>query len=141
MCRTKKESTLERYLDLIPAVEQRSALTKLRTSLHNLEIKQGRYVTSRLRPGQRLCGTYHVIDDGMHFVTKSRNNACKHKSFFLEDLIFYPDFITLGDKNKFVYLVKGQDQRALRWLGKLLYNSFNIRNEILHTSSLCILYI
>ena len=72
----KKKSTFERYLDLIPAVEQRIALTKLGTSLHNLEIKQGRYVTLRVSPEQRVCGTWHVLDDGMHFVTKCRINAC-----------------------------------------------------------------
>ena len=137
----KKDFMSERYLDLIPAVKHRIALTKLRTSSHNLEIERGRYVRPRVSPEQRLCSTCHVIDDEIHFVTKCRINACERKSFFQKMSFVDPNFTALDDKNKFVYLMQSQDQRTLRWLAKFLYNSFNIRNEIIYSSSWGIIYV
>ena len=131
----KKDFISERYLDLIPAVKHRIALTKLRTSSHNLEIGRGRYVRPRVSPEQRLCGTCHVIDDKIHFVTKFRVKACERKSFFQNMSFVDPNFTVLDDKNKFVYLMQSQDQRTLRWFAKFLYNSFNICNEIIYSSS------
>ena len=58
----KKDFIRERYLDLMPAVKHRIALTKLRASSHNLEIERRRYVTPRVSPEQRLCSTYHVME-------------------------------------------------------------------------------
>ena len=137
----KKDFISERYLDLIPAVKHRIALTKLRTSSHNLEIERGRYVRPRVSPEQRLCSTCHVIDDEIHFVTKCRINACERKSFFQKMSFVDPNFTALDDKNKFVYLMQSQYQRTLRWLAKFLYNSFNIRNEIIYSSSWGIMYV
>ena len=137
----KKDFISERYLDLIPAVKHRIALTKLRTSSHNLEIERGRYVRPRVSPEQRLCSTCHVIDDEIHFVTKCRINACERKSFFQKMSFVDPNFTALDDKNKFVYLMQSQDQRTLRWLANFLYNSFNIRNEIIYSSSWGIMYV
>ena len=131
----KKDFIGERYLDLTPAVKHRIALTKLRTSSHNLEIERGRYRRPRVSPEQRLCSTCHVIDDEIHFVIKCRINACERKSFFQKMSVVDPNFTALDDKNKFVYLMQSQDQRTLKWLAKFLYNSFNIRNEIIYSSS------
>ena len=125
----------ERNLDLIPAVKHRIALTKLRTSSHNLEIEGRRYVRPRVSPEQRLCSTCHVIDDEIHFVTMCHINACECKSFFQNMSFVDPHFTALDDKNKFVYLMQRQDQQTLRCLAKFLYNSFNIRNETIYRSS------
>ena len=76
----------------MPAVKHRIAQTKLRTSSHNPEIERGRYVTPRVSPEQRLCGTCHVIDYEIHFVTKCRINVCERKSFFSEYAICRPQF-------------------------------------------------
>ena len=122
-------------------MKHRIALTKLRTSSHNLEIERGRYVRPRVSPEQRLCSTYHVIDDEIHFVTKCRINSCERKSFFQKMSFVDPNFTAVDDKNKFVYLMQSQDQRTLRWLAKFLYNSFNIRNEIIYSSSWGIMYV
>ena len=88
-----------------------------------------------------LCGTYHVIDDERHFVTKCRIKACERKSFFQKMSFVDPNFTALDDKNKFVNLMESQDQRTLRWLSKFLHSSFDIRNETIYSSSWCILYI
>ena len=51
----KTNFVTEKYLDLIPVVKHQVALTKLRTSSHNLEIHRGRYVRPRVKTEQRRC--------------------------------------------------------------------------------------
>ena len=58
----------EPYLNTISNVRQRTALTKLRTSSHVLEIERGRYTVPKTAVYDRLCKTCYQIEDEEHFL-------------------------------------------------------------------------
>jgi len=75
----KSAFSCEKYLDTISVPKYRIALTRLRTSSHNLEIERGRYVSPRLIPALRLCTLCQEIDDEIHFVTTCRINSVERE--------------------------------------------------------------
>ena len=131
----KTNFVTEKYLDLIPVVKHRVALTKLRTSSHNLEIERGRYVRPRVKPEQRRCVVCNVMDDEIHFVTQCRINACERRIFYQKMSSADPQFTSLNDKEKFIYLMQSNDQETLRWFAKYIYKSFHTRNELIFNPS------
>ena len=58
----------EPYLNAISNVRHRTALTKLRTSSHVLEIERGRYTVPKTAVYDRLCKTCYKIEDEEHFL-------------------------------------------------------------------------
>ena len=48
---------------------------------------------------------------------------------FMYDKIsgIYSNFIHLNDEDKFIFLMANTDRRILNWLGKFVYQSFQIR--------------
>ena len=94
----KTNFVTEKYLDLIPVVKHRVALTKLRTSSHNLEIERGRYVRPRVKPEQRRCVVCNVMDDEIHFVTRCRINAWERRIFYQKMSSADPQLTYLNDK-------------------------------------------
>ena len=116
----KTNFVTEKYLDLIPVVKHRVALTKLRTSSHSLEIERGRYVRPRVKPEQRRCVVCNVMDDEIHFVTQCRINACERRMFYQKMSSADPQLTSLNDKEKFIYLMQSNEQETLRWFAKYI---------------------
>ena len=42
----------------------------------------------------------------------------------------YSNFIHLNDEDKFIFLMTNTDRRILNWLGKFVYQSFQIVDRI-----------
>ena len=42
----------------------------------------------------------------------------------------YSNFIHLNDEDKFIFLMTNTDHRILNWLGKFVYQSFQIKERI-----------
>ena len=70
----KSQNVSEKYLDLISNPKNRIAISKLRTSSHNLEIERGRYTRPKVNPENRLCPLCYVVDNEIHFVVRCRIN-------------------------------------------------------------------
>ena len=115
--------------------KHRVALTKLRTSSHNLEIERGRYVRPRVKPEQRRCVVCNVMDDEIHFVTQCHINASERRIFYQKMSSVDPQFTSLNDKEKFIYLMQSNEQETLRWFAKYIYKSFHTRNELIYNPS------
>ena len=59
---------LEPYLNSISDSPYRTALTRLRTSSHVLEIERGRYTVPKTAVGDRLCKICQQMEDEAHFL-------------------------------------------------------------------------
>ena len=70
--KTEFRSWTESYFDCIFVPKFRIALSKLRSSSHNLEIERGRYVRPKKDVDERVCLLCNVVGDQIHFVT----NCC-----------------------------------------------------------------
>ena len=76
----------ECYLKHISKPKFRIALSKMRASLHDLEVERGRYGRPKLDITERLCILCHVIKDEEHFVTDCVTNREMRKSFFEKNI-------------------------------------------------------
>ena len=68
----KHEFGMEPYLLKVSNFKYRNAITKLRTSSHDLMIEIGRRGVTRLPQEQRLCKICNVIEDESHFLLSCR---------------------------------------------------------------------
>ena len=129
----KTEFRTESYLDCIYVPRRfRIALSKLRSSSHNLEIERGRYVRPNKDVDERVCLLCNVVDNEIHFVT----NCCINER---ERLVLYqkldttvPEFTLLSDRDKFVYLMGNRNENVMTWFAKFVHLSFHVRNEKLY---------
>ena len=71
----------ECYLKSISNPKLRIALSKLRTSSHDLEIERGRYVRPKLNVDERLCLSCNVVENEEHFVTAWKDNEVERALF------------------------------------------------------------
>ena len=46
-----------------------------------------------------------------------------------------PQFTSLNDNEKFIYLMQSNEQETLRWFAKYTYKSFHTRNELIYDPS------
>ena len=59
-----------------------AALSKLRTSSHNLEMERGRYTRPKLNVDLRLCMSCNVAEDEEHFVLLCQDNRVERELLF-----------------------------------------------------------
>ena len=123
----------EPYLHLIKEQRYRIALSRLRTNSHTLEIECGRHDRPKKPIEARLCSTCSLVEDEQHFVCACLVN--REIRAFMYDKIsgIYSNFIHLNDEDKFIFLMANTDRRILNWLGKFVYQSFQIRDRISRT--------
>ena len=69
------------YLKSISNPKLRVALSKLRTSLHDLEIERGRYVRPKLNVDERLCMSCNVVENEEHFATACKDSEVERALF------------------------------------------------------------
>ena len=123
----------ECYLEHISKPKFRIALSKLRASSHDLEIEWGWYVRPILGINERLCISYHVIEEvEEHFVADCVNNRQMRKLFF--------EKITLRELGFANWtIVWWSDFTHIKWSYPSVYFSF-VHCSILTTSFYCLIY-
>ena len=89
--------------------------SKLRASSHDLEVKRGRYVRPKLDVNERLCISYHVIEDEEHFITDCVNNRGTRKKSLRE-----PGFANRTNREEFVFLMSCGDPQISSWFSIFL---------------------
>ena len=79
----------------------RTAIAKLRTSSHVLEIERGRYDKPKIATHLRTCTVCHMIEDEEHFVTacKINESECKELRQKIENI--YPLFKNINERRMF----------------------------------------
>ena len=127
--RIKHDFGYEQYMSLISNKKYRIAMTRFRASSHSLEVERGRYTIPVTPIINRLCHRCGVIEDELHFLLNCRLYDADRHTLFDKILGIHPNFTSLADPNKFVFLLSNKEARILTWVGKFIYDSFNKRTE------------
>ena len=100
----KTEIGMEKYLNSIENIRDRTALTKLRLSNHTLMIEKGRHLG--LQENQRLCPFCdNKVENEHHFVIECSTFDEIRKALFLEMAEIDNTFNDLDDNDKFIFLL------------------------------------
>ena len=98
---------MESYLDNVTIVKHRIALTRLRVSCHNLEIKVLCYHRPPVTPiHQCVCRMCQVLEDEMHFVCVCPRLSSLKVELFFSVTFYYPSFALLSVADQLIYLLK-----------------------------------
>ena len=119
----------ESYLDSISDSRHRTALTRLRTSSHVLEIERGRYTVPKTAVGDRLCKICHQIEDEAHFLIGCKLYDIHRQELYVKVSARWTDFSLVNGRGKFIFLMSCTDPYIWGWQSKFVYKSFNKRTE------------
>ena len=124
----KKELRWENYLSCVQNPQYRNALTKFRTSSHTLEIERGRHTNPITPVEQRLCNVCHVLEDELHFLLECNMFTDERTAFLYQIQNKYSQFITLDNKEKFIFLLQNEDTQVITWTAKFIHHAMKKRN-------------
>ena len=105
-----------------------SAIAQLRASSHTLAIEKGRYERPKQPIEQRLCNYCNLLEDKVHFVTICQCNIIERNILYENVNNVYPNFQSLSNQQKFIFMMQSEDSAVLTWFGKFIYKSFKKRN-------------
>ena len=152
----KTSFSREAYLDLVRNRNQRTWLTRLRTSAHTLAIEKGRYCGKPIE--QRIC-TYCTpsaatqappaqppptgstssgttpspqgcIDDEFHFLMKCNTFTTSRNCLFGKIASIYPGFSQLNENQKFTYLLTPKTAQESKLTSKFIKILFEWREKV-----------
>ena len=122
---------MEQYLDTITDIRYRTALTRLGTISHILEIERGRYTYTVPRTPicDRLCINCNDVEDEIHFLVYCKLYEESRNIFYQKVARRNSDFVDFTDHEKYIFLMKTTDPFIPVWFGKYVFKLFNIRTE------------
>ena len=100
----------EKYLHNVLDDRYRTAIAKLRTSSHVLEIERGRHAKPKIATHLRTCTVCHTIEDEDHFVTACEINESERKELHRKIENIYPLFKNMNERQMFLYLMSNKDR-------------------------------
>ena len=120
-CIFKHDFKQEKYLDVISENKFKVALSRFRTSSHDLRIETGRY--DDIAQAQRLCKSCNMgkTEDEFHFLLvcpKYRDLRCK---YFIRYFCHWPTI------NKFENIMSSSSNKVLHNISKYIYFAMKIR--------------
>ena len=121
----------EWYLNKCQNKKHRHYFAKLRMSAYRLEIETARYSKKRLPPSLRICKmcTNSVCEDEPHFLLKCSKYEQLRKEMFSKIQEHYPNFSSICDKDKFIWLMSSADKIVIQAVAAYTFNSFEIRGN------------
>ena len=124
----KTEPGMEKYLDSIKNIKNRTALTKLRLSNHELMIEKGRH--QDLLENQRFCPFCdNRIENEQHFVMECPTYNVLRQNLFDNIIENENEFNGLNELEKFCFLLTEPDAGDL--ISEYLNKTFQIRKYLL----------
>ena len=127
----KQNFTCENYLYLLKNDKYRTALSKFRTSSHNLEVERGRHTNPVTPLERRLCLMCQEIEDEIHFTTCCQMYKTERLDLYTKVRKKFSNFCTLNDSEKFIFLMQSNDAYVITWMAKFVYRSMSKRSDIL----------
>ena len=125
----KTEFHFEKYLEAITDCRYRTAMTKLRSSSHTLEIERGRYTKPKTDISERLCPLCNSVEDEIHFLVNCKLYEAERLHFFSKLMTKIRNFSELDDVEKFILFMSSEDNQIVTWTGKFIDKSFNIQSR------------
>ena len=84
---------IEPYLHKVKNFKYRTAIAKLRTSSHSLEVERGRYTKPKTPAHQRLCFMCKTVEDEFHFIMECECNSGLRHGLFDKMCNQYKNFV------------------------------------------------
>ena len=118
----KHTYSLEPYLTLNLSKKTFNAISRFRTSSHNLRIETGRHETPKTPLQERLCLKCNngEIEDEIHFLIKCSNNTIHRTKLFNKASINIPNFNELDTTDKFKAIMSNKTSDMIQALGNFL---------------------
>ena len=124
----KTEIGMEEYLDSIKNIKDRTALTKIRLSNHDLMIEKGRH--QGLQENLRLCPFCdNKIENEQHFIIECHTYNVLRQPLFTSMAEINNEFDTLNDERKFCFLLTSPDAR--KKISEYLNKTLQIRKYLI----------
>ena len=130
----KHNFAYENYLDIVSNIKHRNALTRLRTSSHNLMIETGRYIRPKIPISDRLCVTCKEIEDECHFLIQCRIFHEERNHLFTTIEKLCPLFSNLNPTNKMLYLLAAEGE-TIKETAKFCHTAMEKRKNIIRPIS------
>ena len=131
----KQRYVTEPYLYLVKYIKYRVALSRFRSSSHTLEIERGRYAKPIIPVQERLCRVCLVLEDGRHLLFHCVLYDGERRKLLSKIEARYNGFLSLDIHQMWSFLLSNEDCQCLTWLGKYLYDAFDIRNRYIASIS------
>ena len=127
----KQDLKLEKYLTCVSVRAHRIALTKLRTSAHQLRTETGRY--QKLEEAERKCLLCELgeIESEIHFLTRCPFFNERRKTFFNFASKLIQNFNNLETDKQFLALMSCENETILKKLRQFVFGSFKKRTGFL----------
>ena len=122
---------LENYIRILNTKQNRSALTKIRISSHNLRIESGRYGRQRIERSDKVCTVCNSgeIEDEYHFIL-----ICPAYSDFRKNYISRKYFRVRPNMFKLLQLLNSSNVRILLNLSRFITCATKQRLSLLNTN-------
>ena len=126
----KQDLKLEKCLTCVSVRAHQIALTKLRTSAHQLRIETGRY--QKFEEAERKCLLCELgeIESEIHFLTGCPFFNKRRKTFFNFASKVIQNFNNLETDKQFLALMSCENETILKKLGQFVFGSFKKKNGI-----------
>ena len=118
-------------LYLLKNDKYRTALSKFRTSSHNLEVERGHQTNPVTPLERRLCLMCQKIEDEIHFTTRCQMYKTERLHLYTKVRNKFLIFCTLNDSEKFIFLMQSNDAHVITWMAKFVYRSMSKRSDVL----------
>jgi hypothetical protein len=128
----------EPYIDLVQSRNQRSFLTRLRVSAHNLEIEKLRYSRPPIPASSRICRfcSSGEIGDEKHFLMKCDTFAIKRACFLGKMSSIIPGFCNLSSDAQLNTILCPKSTAAVKVVNKFTRIMFLARDQLSEDSEL-----
>ena len=124
----KTEIGIEKYLSITENIIERTAITKIRLSNHDLMIEKGRH--HKLPPHERFClFCKNKIETEQHFMLECNTFENPREQLCSEIRRINPIFNHLNESETFVLLLNGPE--TIKLVGNYLSRTLNIRRFLL----------
>ena len=128
----KASFSREPYFDIANSRSQRSFLTRLRCSAHNLEIEKLRYSKPAVPPSSRICKfcTSGLIGDEAHFLMNCDVFNLKRACFMGKMKSIVPTFSNMSECDKLKTILCPKSTAAVKTINKFIKIMFIARDNI-----------
>ena len=122
--KVKTDIGIEKYLLSNLEIDERTSITKLRLSNHDLMIEKGRH--QNIHKSHRFCPFCpNQIETEEHFLLQCQQYAVFRNELFFKITNLLPSFLTLEENEKLSCLLK--NEKLINLLGTYLLKTFNCR--------------
>ena len=107
----KADQSSSQQLELIKNVNHRQSVAKLRCGNHDLKIETGRHCVLKISENLRICPycSSNEVENEIHFVFLCNLHEQIRKTFFNDIILKYPEFDSLSEQNKILFLFNNID--------------------------------